>query len=130
MARWSTQDLARTSAKVAAGQVMPAGRAARMKGNLPQYVDGMLFDSTAEARRYQELKLLKLTGQITDLEIHKPFFLHVQGTRIGYYEADFTYLESGKLVLEDVKGYRTDLYKWKKKHVEAEYRVAIREIKV
>src|SRR6267154_1785069 len=106
--RWTATDLARSSARIAAGHVVPAGKSARIKGNQPQYVDGMLFDSTAEARRYTELKLLKLTGQITELEVHKPFFLHVNGIRIGYYEADFTYLENGQQVIEDVKGHRTD----------------------
>ncbi len=71
---------------------------------------GVKFDSGAEAARYQELLLLERAGEITDLQDHPRFciipgFTH-QGKRIraSYYEADFTYYEDGKFVVEDVKG--------------------------
>ena len=35
---------------------------------------------------------------------------------------DFVYREGGTLVFEDFKGYRTQLYRCKKRHFEAEYR--------
>ncbi len=100
-------------------------------------VDGIRIDSQAEARRYGELHLLERAGEITDLVIHPRFDLHVEhhkdayaGFRIGYYEADFQYYRKGGYnVIEDVKGVRTALYKWKKRHFEAEYGMEITEIK-
>jgi hypothetical protein len=37
------------------------------------------------------------------------------GERAVYYVADFVYTENGKLVVEDCKGCRTEVYKLKKK---------------
>lgn len=104
-------------------------RATSKYGNQIQMVDGHRLDSCLEARRYQELKLLLITGAIQDLEVHKPYPLHVGTTEIGCYEADFSYLENGKPVVEDCKGFITPLYRWKKKHLFAEHGIRIREIK-
>ena len=43
------------------------------------------------------------------------------------YVADFVYYENGELVVEDTKGYRTELYKLKKRMVAELYDVEIRE---
>lgn len=90
-------------------------------------VDNITFDSKREAKRYGELKLLFRANQIHNLEIQHVFPLHVDGVKIGSYIADFVYFEGDKRVVEDCKGFRTPLYRWKKKHVEAEYKVQIRE---
>lgn len=74
--------------------------------------DGYTFDSKAEWRRYRELKVLVVAGEITDLEIHPVYELQPKFTRKGKtiraikYEADFRYRERGVIVLEDVKGGR------------------------
>jgi hypothetical protein len=50
---------------------------------------------------------------------------------IGYCCADFRYCRrDGEIVVEDVKSEptKTPLYRWKKKHVEAQYRITVREI--
>jgi hypothetical protein len=97
-------------------------------------VDGYHFDSKAEARRYHVLCLKLKAGLITDLEIHPRIPLHAAGgALIGHYEADFRYLEllSNERKVEDVKGgkmRRTDMFKWKKKHVELEYGIKIIEV--
>lgn len=135
MSRWSTQDLARVAAKIQAQAHMPLrdivpSRGRRGKyGNERTVVDGITFGSKLEARRYGELKLLEKAGKITHLEIHWPYYLHAHGVKIGYYEADFSYTENGELVIEDTKGTLTSLYKWKKRHIYAEYGIRIREIK-
>lgn len=128
MTRWTAADVARV---VSAGQIKVTSRRGRSRkfGNEPTVVDGILFDSKLESKRYGELKLLKMAGQIIDLEIHKNWFLHVHGVRIGYYESDFSYQEKGRTVIEDCKGVATPLYRWKAKHVAAEYGIKIREIK-
>lgn len=76
-------------------------------------VDGIQFDSRKEANRYCELKLLERCGAITDLELQKEFELipaqRIDGKvieRAVKYKADFVYKENGKIIVEDVKGYR------------------------
>lgn len=93
-------------------------------GNVKFSMDGFTFDSKAEARRYAELKILLREGVISNLELQKEFelqpaFRDSNGKMIRpiYYRADFVYTdnETGKTVVEDVKGYRTEGYKLKKK---------------
>ncbi len=73
-------------------------------------IDGLSFDSQAEATRYAELELLERSGEIADLRVHpswilQPRFLKPDGriVRPITYEADFAYIEDGDLVVEDVK---------------------------
>lgn len=91
-------------------------------------VDGITFASKAEAKRYQEIKWLLFSGKIERCSRQNRFPLLVNGVKIGDYVADFVYWENGKQVVEDVKGFKTPLYRWKKKHFEAQYGVAITEI--
>jgi hypothetical protein len=98
-------------------------------------VDGVTFDSKREADRYQALMLEMKAGQIAGLELQPRFALHVYDAKgalrvIGEYRADFAYINprSKVRVIEDAKGMRTALYKWKKKHVEAEYGVLVVEV--
>jgi hypothetical protein len=96
-------------------------------------ITGRRFDSKAEGARYVHLRLLEKGGYINDLACQPRFDLHgLDGTRVCFYKADFRYLErndAGQLVdvVEDVKGHPTPLYRLKRKLVEAEYGVVIRE---
>jgi len=90
-------------------------------------VDGISFMSRREASRYLELKFLEKIGRVRRLELQKAYELAVEGKTIGHYIADFVYLDSGNMVVEDCKGFRTDLYRWKKKHFEAQYKLKILE---
>lgn len=99
----------------------------------PTVVDGIRFDSMKEARRYGELKLLERAGEISELELQPRFPLTVHfwddHERIGEYRGDFRYYDrNGEEIVEDVKGFKTPLYRWKKKHVEAQYGIQIREV--
>ena len=86
-------------------------------------VDGITFDSKKEARRYQELKLLERAGVIKDLSLQPNFLLQDKFKYKGKterkieYIADFQYyiIKDKKWVIEDVKGFKTDVYKLKKK---------------
>jgi hypothetical protein len=92
-------------------------------------IDGITFDSKREARRYQELKMLQLTGDIQDLILQPSFDLIVQGGRvIGKYYADFKYRQGNRVIVEDVKGVRTDVYRLKKRIVEAVHNIKITEV--
>jgi hypothetical protein len=104
--------------------------------NQPVEVDGVRFDSKREAQRYQSLMVAYKAGRISDLELQVRFDLHApNGDLIGRYVADFTYrlvapgmATHGRLFVEDAKGVRTPLYRWKKKHFEAEYGLRILEV--
>ena len=74
-------------------------------------VDGVSFDSKAEARRYSELLLLQRAGEISDLRRQVTYEL-VPGVKFAgaararpaiRYTADFVYTVRGKFVIEDVK---------------------------
>ena len=94
----------------------------------PTMRDGILFDSKKEAGRYGELVAAQRAGIIRDLQIHVPFQLDVCGEQIGRYIADFVYHDrEGRLVVEDTKGVRTEMYKWKKRHMLAQYDIRIVE---
>jgi len=80
------------------------------------------FDSKAEYRRWLQLKLQLQAGEITDLIRQprfqlQPKFKHpVEGNiRMIEYVADFQYFGSGKLIVEDVKGVRTEAFDLKRK---------------
>lgn len=79
--------------------------------------DGQVFDSVKEYHRWGCLRLLERAGRITDLKRQVKFELipKQKGERACYYIADFTYYEDGNLVVEDCKGYKTEVYRLKKK---------------
>lgn len=99
-------------------------------GAVATVVDGHTFPSKAEARRYQELRLLEKAGQITKLRLQPRYDLHVNGQKIGEYRGDFEYtsLPTCARITEDVKGVKTPMYRWKKKHLKAEHGIDITEV--
>lgn len=97
-------------------------------------VDGITFDSKAEAERYKELKRLELIGVIKGLELQKTYRLCKGRWENGKpfsisYKADFVYTLDGDVIIEDVKGYRTEAYQLKKKLMRAVYGIEITEVK-
>ena len=101
-------------------------------GNKKVVIDGEVFDSVLESRRYEMLKLLQRAGYIKDLKHHEKFAL-IDKSKYGkeiYYEADFTYLERGKLVVEDCKSEatKTPLYRLKKRLLAERYGYIIKEV--
>jgi len=90
-------------------------------GAIKTTVDGIKFDSKKEAARYLALKMLSMAGEVSDLKLQPKFDLIVNGTKIGFYKADFQYTKDGKIVVEDVKGMLTPVYKLKKKMIKAIY---------
>ena len=81
--------------------------------NTPVEVDGIRFDSKAEAARYVQLKALRAAGRILWFT-RQPSFLLLGNTR---YRPD----SSGLVWVEDVKGVETKEFKIKKKDWEALY---------
>lgn len=88
-------------------------------------VDGIKFSSKKEANRYNILKLLQKSGDILFFLRQVPF--HLPGG--VKYICDFLiFWANGDVTIEDVKGFKTEIYKAKKKMVEALYPVEISEI--
>ena len=79
----------------------------------------MTYDSKKEARRHRELLLLERAGKITNLERQVKFELipKQDGERACTYVADFVYtnVDTGERVVEDTKGFKTEVYRIKKK---------------
>lgn len=102
-------------------------------GNKKTEYGGFMFDSKKEAKYAQELDLLKSARDPRD-KVHTwerqiPFEICVNGVKICKYIADFrvNYCD-GREEYIDVKGVRTDVYKIKKKLVEALYNIEIKEV--
>ena len=103
-------------------------------------INGKIFDSKKEAKRYLELIKLEQAGLIKDLETQKKFILLDSFKKNGKtykqisYYADFVYylIYEKKTVVEDVKAskyFKTDVYKLKKKLFEYKYpNLTIKEI--
>jgi hypothetical protein len=104
-------------------------------GNRAVTLNGEKFDSHKEARRYGELVLLERAGQISNLERQVRFELIPSQYRDGkcveraaHYIADFVYMEDGKKVVEDTKGFRTKDYILKRKLMLMVHNIRIKEV--
>lgn len=91
--------------------------------------DGQKFDSVKEYHRWGCLRLLERAGAISNLKRQVKYELIPKqiGERACNYVADFTYMENGRLVVEDVKGVKTDAYKIKRKLMLWVHGIKIRE---
>lgn len=99
-------------------------------------VDGIEFDSKAEAQRYLQLKAMEKAGEITCLAIQVPFLLIPAQDKAGrkerevVYVADFTYWKDGVYVVEDTKSAptKTREYVIKRKLLLWVHGLAVREV--
>lgn len=117
--------------------------------NKKSEVNGITFDSLKEANRYKELLLLEKAGTIQNLELQRKFVLipaqreftneidkkgnFKKGKLIERecaYIADFVYIDTGtgRIVVEDTKGFRTKDYIIKRKLMLKEYGIRIKEV--
>ena len=96
------------------------------------------FDSKLEARRYDALVVLLRCGEIADLKIQPEFTLieaytTPEGERVCAmrYRADFSYIQDGKLVVEDVKSSatRTRTYLDKRKLMREIHGIDVKEVR-
>jgi len=94
-------------------------------------VNGITFDSKLEADRFQQLKLMELAGEITNLRLQVEFQIF-QGyinpdtgekTKSSNYVGDFMYtdIHEHKVIVEDTKGIETPDFKLKWKLVQSQY---------
>jgi hypothetical protein len=105
-------------------------------GAVKTVVDGITFASKREAARYCELKVLERAGEIRDLRLQPSFEiipaveLDGKKQRATKYIADFCFLDAdGVMIYEDVKGFRTEVYRLKRRLVKHVFGVEIREVR-
>ncbi len=97
-------------------------------------VDGVVFDSKSEARRWAELRLMELAGKISELERQFKIPLVIDGRPVkirsaGFpagrpcvYTVDFFYRDAeGCLVFEEHKGHDDPVARLRRAVVEAIY---------
>lgn len=104
---------------------VPGGAAAKRGSKYasqPTEVDGIRFDSKAEAGYYQKLKARVAAGELAYFLRQVP--LHLPGrTR---YVVDFVEFHAdGRVRYVDVKGVETPMFRMKKRQVEALYPIKI-----
>ena len=114
-------------------------------------VDGIVFDSKREAKRYSELKLMEQAGKITELRRQVRFILipTQRGPSSGFFKkgihkgepkpgkvlesecvyiADFVYYNGSEMIVEDAKGMRTKDYVIKRKLMLYQHGIRVREV--
>lgn len=93
-------------------------------------VDGIRFDSRKEAARWCELDIMAKAGVIEGLQRQVRFEILPKNDkyRARYYVADFVYRENGRLVVEDAKGAKTQVYMLKKAMMYERYGIDIQEV--
>lgn len=98
-------------------------------GNERKIVDDIEFHSVGEANRYKKLKVKLKYGHIGMLKLQVPYELNPGGTYSYVYIADFVYIDAftGKEVVEDFKGWRTEEYQKKKKLMKKIHNIDILE---
>lgn len=115
-------------------------------GNKKVIIDGIVFDSKREAKRWSELRILERAGEIQHLSRQVKFVLiptqREKGTiglhggvkpgkvieRECAYIADFFYMKDGVPVVEDTKGFRTTDYIIKRKLMLHVHGIRVKEI--
>ena len=106
-------------------------------GNKKTEASGIMFDSKAEANRWSELNLLVKAGKISLLD-RQPVYVLAPSVKFEgsarakpelRYRADFSYVENGVQVVEDVKGVETEAFRIKRHLMKWLYRIDLRVIK-
>lgn len=100
-------------------------------------VDGIVFQSKLEARRYKHLKLLERAGEISELQWQIPYLLidtqrypNKPTLRKETYVLDFQYRDkNGTMVYEDTKGYSNEKFPIKQKQMLEKYGIYVDVIK-
>lgn len=94
-------------------------------------LDGICFDSQAEANYYAALKLRERAGEVTDIELQRWYDLIVNGVLVARYRADFVFFDriccSRRIV--DTKGVVTRDFRMKQKLMRACHALEVEVVK-
>ena len=89
--------------------------------NKKTIVNSIKFDSKKEADYYCDLLIRQKAGELSDIKLQPEFILQDKyrydgkGIRAITYKADFSFIENGKEIIVDVKGFKNEIYRIKKK---------------
>jgi hypothetical protein len=94
-------------------------------------IDGIVFASMAESRRYKDLKLLLKGGAIRELVLQPRFPITINGIKVCDVVLDFQYSTNKGFIYEDVKSdpTNTPLSRLKRKMLQAQYGITVTLIK-
>jgi hypothetical protein len=96
-------------------QQAPAPRRSKY-GNVPTEAFGHKFASQIEAEHYVSLRSAERRGEIRGLIVHPRYRLEISGVTVCHYIADFEFSNKrGELVVQDVKGVETPVFRLKRK---------------
>lgn len=101
--------------------------------NVQTEYNGIKFMSKKEAEYAMQLDFMRKAtsprDMVVEYECQVPFQIILNGKKICRYIADFRVkYADGREEIIDVKGVRTDVYRLKKKLVEAQYGIVIIEV--
>lgn len=97
--------------------------------NVRTEYDGKVYASKKEARRAYELTMLVRAKKLSGFATQVRYKIVVNKMLICEYVADFVYHDlDGNLHVEDVKGFRTPIYKLKRDLMYAVNGIAIQEL--
>lgn len=92
-------------------------------GNVKVMLDGIAFDSKAEAKYYSNLKIRERAGEVGGVELQRSFaILGPKGELVCTYRSDFCFIDhsqDGRFRCVDVKGFETPEFKLKRKLMKA-----------
>lgn len=109
--RISLEEFRKLKGESDAAPKKPAGKARSGKYNaVPVQSEHGYFHSTSEYKRFLDLKMLERANAITNLRRQVKYPLVLDGVQIQTYIADFVYIENGREIVEDFKGFRTSEY--------------------
>lgn len=114
--------------RMTAKQFKSLGRRKSKYHNKKIELDGHIFDSKAEARYYNHLKMLEKAGEILFFRLQPSYRLQDSFKKNGKtyrsinYIADFeVHHKDGTIEVIDVKGYKTDVFRLKEKLFNKKY---------
>ncbi|MBN9028885.1 MAG: hypothetical protein BGO05_18595 [Rhizobiales bacterium 63-7] len=114
------------------GAAFAPGKSKRNKyGSEKTLLDGILFDSKAEANFYAALKQRAKGGEVTDIELQRQYDLIVHGVLVARYRADFVFFDRIACArrVVDVKGVVTRDFAIKRKLMKACHGIKVEVVK-
>lgn len=99
-------------------------------GNQRTEYNGRWYDSIREANYAAKLQILERAGKIKDLKYqHRITLVPADGKlRAIVYVADFQYVDAGGLHIVDAKGFKTQVYRLKKRMAALLLHIDIEEV--
>lgn len=94
-------------------------------------LDGVCFDSKAEAAYYACLKLRQKAGEVEDVEMQRSYALTINGVLVCTYRADFVFWDVAmkRRRVIDVKGVVTPVFRIKQKLMKACHGLEVEVVK-